>query len=93
MGYSKPYLGDPMSPQQVRKSVELGNRIARQLLQNNPKPSANAAIRHMRATSGTRDAIALAMSLLNMSERDAVDLVNHLEATKANDIVTPHWEK
>lgn len=78
-----------MLPFEVAYSVKLGNAIARKI---NPRPNANAAIRHMMATRGPGAAQRLAGSLLGLSDADASALVDRLAKTKPNDIVSPHFE-
>lgn len=78
-----------MLPFEVEYSVKLGNAIARKI---NPRPNANAAIRHRLALKGRAKAERLARQLLGLSDADASALVERLANTKPNDIVSPHFE-
>jgi hypothetical protein len=79
-----------MTDAELARSVALGNAIARRI---NPRPRADAAIRHMLATRGRYEATWLALQLnVACGSSEAEQLVNRLATTRANDIVTPHMD-
>lgn len=79
-----------MLPYEVQQSAELGNRVAVEIMRKT-KPSINAALRHMIDKSGLHDAKLMAVKVLGLSYGDAGELCRRLQASKGNDIVSPHW--
>jgi hypothetical protein len=78
-----------MTPFEVRASVILGNRIAAKIAKGKPI-RANAALRHAIAMQGPVNAARLATELLGVTPEAARALVERLQRTPANDIVSPY---
>lgn len=82
---------DYMTTAEVIASRNVGNRIARQITGKRPI-RANAAIRHAMATMGPHGAATFASALLGISRDDGAVLVKRLQASRPDDIVSPHGQ-
>ena len=91
MGYNSDYKGEALSDASVMRSAAIGNRIAKQI-ETKSQPRYDAALRHAIDKNGVHSATQLASQLLGISHPDACAVIARLLNTKANDIVSPHYE-